>query len=101
MTKGPVAAGLGRVEELSEAGDYEAALSELDRQLEEHPFEPAVHTARGWALENLGPNGLPAARAAYLRALELDPTRLWAKEGLSNVSRRIGDVDEATGSLAR
>jgi Flp pilus assembly protein TadD len=95
MTKGPVAAGLGRVEELSDAGDYEAALSELDRQLEEHPFEPAVHTARGWALENLGPSGLPQARAAYLRALELDPTALWAKEGLSNVSRRMGDADEA------
>ena len=40
------------------------------------------------------------ARAAYLRALELDPTALWAKEGLSNVSRRIGDVDEAN-RLAR
>ena len=57
MTKGPVAAGLGRVEELSDAGDYEAALTELDRALEEHPLEPSVHTARGWALENLGPSG--------------------------------------------
>lgn len=100
MTKGPVAAGLGRVEELSDAGDYEAALMELDRALEEHPFEPSVHTARGWALENLGPSGLPAARDAYVRALELDPTALWAKEGLSNVYRRIGDIDEAN-RLAR
>jgi Flp pilus assembly protein TadD len=64
MTKGPVAEGLGRVEELSEAGRYEAALEELDRQVEEHPLEPAVHTARGWALENLGSDGLPAARDA-------------------------------------
>jgi tetratricopeptide (TPR) repeat protein len=95
MTKGPVAEGLGRVEELSEAGDYEAALQELDRQLESHPFEPAVHTARGWALENLGPQGLPAARDAYVRALELDPRALWAKEGLSNVHRRMGDPEEA------
>jgi Flp pilus assembly protein TadD len=95
MTKGPVAEGLGRVEELSEAGDYEAALQELDRQLESHPFEPAVHTARGWALENLGPQGLPDARDAYVRALELDPGALWAKEGLSNVYRRMGDPDEA------
>jgi tetratricopeptide (TPR) repeat protein len=59
-----------------------------------------VHTARGWALENLGPSGLPAARDAYVRALELDPTALWAKEGLSNVYRRMGDVDEAN-RLAR
>ena len=95
MTKGPVAEGLGRVEELSEAGDYEAALQELDRQLESHPFEPAVHTARGWALENLGYEGLPAARDAYVRALELDPRALWAKEGLSNVHRRMGDAHEA------
>jgi tetratricopeptide (TPR) repeat protein len=100
MTKGPVADGLGRVEELSEAGRYEAALEELDRQLEEHPLEPAVHTARGWALENLGSDGLPAARDAYARALELDPTALWAKEGLSNVYRRMGDIDEAN-RLAR
>jgi tetratricopeptide (TPR) repeat protein len=100
MTKGPVAEGLGRVEELSEAGRYEAALEELDRQVEEHPFEPAVHTARGWALENLGSDGLPAARDAYARALELDPTALWAKEGLSNVYRRMGDLEEAN-RLAR
>jgi tetratricopeptide (TPR) repeat protein len=100
MTKGPVAEGLGRVEELSEAGRYEAALEELDRQVEEHPLEPAVHTARGWALENLGSDGLPAARDAYARALELDPTALWAKEGLSNVYRRMGDLDEAN-RLAR
>jgi Flp pilus assembly protein TadD len=95
MTKGPVAEGLGRVEELSAAGDYEAALQELDRQLRSHPLEPAVHTARGWALENLGYEGLPAARDAYVRALELDPRALWAKEGLSNVHRRMGDAHEA------
>jgi tetratricopeptide (TPR) repeat protein len=100
MTKGPVAEGLGRVEELSEAGHYEAALEELDRQVVEHPLEPAVHTARGWALENLGSDGLPRARDAYARALDLDPTALWAKEGLSNVYRRMGDVDEAN-RLAR
>ena len=68
MTKGPVAEGLGRVEELSDAGHYQAALEELDRQLEEHPNESAVHTARGWALENLGPGGLAGARDAYARA---------------------------------
>jgi tetratricopeptide (TPR) repeat protein len=100
MTKGPVAAGLGRAEELSDADEYAAALEELDRKLNEHPLEPAVHTARGWALENLGPTGLPEARDAYRRALQLDPTALWAKEGLSNVYRRMGDPDEAN-RLAR
>jgi Flp pilus assembly protein TadD len=100
MTKGPVAAGLGRAEELSYAGDYRGALHELDRQLLEHPLEPSVHTARGWALENLGPDLLPEAREAYRRALELDPTALWAKEGLSNVLRRMGHADDAN-RLAR
>jgi tetratricopeptide (TPR) repeat protein len=95
MTKGPVAEGLGRVEELSDAGHYQAALDELDRQLAEHPNESAVHTARGWALENLGTGGLADARDAYARALELDPSALWAKEGLSNVFRRMGDIEEA------
>jgi tetratricopeptide (TPR) repeat protein len=86
---------LGRAEELSDAGLYEAALEELDRQLEHDPAEPAVYTARGWALENLGPENLPRAREAYERALQLDPGALWAKEGLSNVYRRMGDVTEA------
>jgi tetratricopeptide (TPR) repeat protein len=100
MTKGPVAEGLGRAEELSDAGDYEAALAELDDQLEASPFDSAVHTARGWALENLGASELPNARQAYLRALDLDPGALWAKEGLSNVYRRLGAFDEAD-KLAR
>jgi Tfp pilus assembly protein PilF len=100
VTKGPVAAGLGRAEELSYAGDYRAALAELDRQLQEAPSEPAVHTARGWALENLGPEALPEASEAYRRALALDPTALWAKEGLSNVLRRLGQLEEAN-RLAR
>jgi tetratricopeptide (TPR) repeat protein len=95
MTKGPVAKGLGRAEELSEAGLYEAALEELNRELARDPVEPAVHTARGWALENMGPEYLQPAHDAYTRALNLDPGALWAKEGLSNVSRRMGNVQEA------
>lgn len=93
--KGPVAPGLGRAEELSAAGLYREALNELDRELARSPQEAAVHTARGWALENLGDDHLAQAEAAYLRALELDPGALWAKEGLSNVSRRLGRFSEA------
>lgn len=95
MTKGPVAQGLGRAEELSAAGHYEAALEELHGELAQNPGEPAVHTALGWALENLGQAHLQDAHDAYLRALQLDPGALWAKEGLSNVSRRLGRVEEA------
>lgn len=95
MSKGPVHEGLGRAERLSEAGEYETALEELDRALGDHPSDAAVQTARGWALENIGSERLPEAREAYLEALRLDPSALWAKEGLSNVLRRLGDIEEA------
>lgn len=95
MAKGPVAEGLGRAEALSDAGDYAAALQELEQALSEGASTAKVHTARGWALENLGPDRLPDARAAYEQALRLDPGALWAKEGLSNVLRRMQLVEDA------
>jgi Flp pilus assembly protein TadD len=95
VTKGPVARGLGNAEALSDAGEYGAALMELEPILEADPHDPAVHTARGWALENLGRTRLPEARVAYEEALRLDPHALWAKEGLANVLRRMGMTAEA------
>ena len=95
MAKGPVAHGLGRAEALSDAGEYAAALEELDVAFETEPQNAAVFTARGWALENLGPERLGEARSAYDAALVLDPSAMWAKEGLSNVLRRMGNVREA------
>ena len=95
MGKGPVAEGLGRADVLSDAGDYAAALEELDHAFNEGTSNAAMHTARGWALENLGHERLPDARTSYEQALRLDPGALWAKEGLSNVMRRMGLVEEA------
>ena len=95
MSKGPVAAGLGRVEALSDAGEYAAALEELELAMEETPGSSDVYTARGWALENLGPERLDEARTAYEDALALDHDAMWAKEGLSNVLRRLGHTREA------
>jgi tetratricopeptide (TPR) repeat protein len=95
MAKGPVAEGLGRAESLSEAGEYAAALQELDAVLLDGGASAEVHTARGWALENLGPERLPEARGAYESALRMDPGALWAKEGLANVLRRIGLIHDA------
>jgi tetratricopeptide (TPR) repeat protein len=74
---------------------YEAALEELDHELARNPSEPAIYTARGWALENMGAEYLAEAHEAYIQALELDPGALWAKEGLSNVVRRLGQAQEA------
>jgi tetratricopeptide (TPR) repeat protein len=95
MTKGPVAEGLGNAEALSDAGEYAAALVELDRLVQENPDDSAIHTARGWALENLGSARLPQAKSAYEEALRLHPGAMWAKEGLANVLRRMGFVEEA------
>jgi len=95
MAKGPVAEGLGRAEALSEAGEYAAALAELDATMLEGPASADVYTARGWALENLGPDRLPDARAAYESALRMEPGALWAKEGLANVLRRLGMNEDA------
>ncbi|MGA9162432.1 MAG: tetratricopeptide repeat protein [Actinomycetota bacterium] len=95
MAKGPVAQGFGRAEALSDAGEYAAALEELDAALHADPFDAAVFTARGWALENLGPERLGEARSAYEAALTLDASAMWAKEGLSNVLRRMGNTREA------
>jgi Tfp pilus assembly protein PilF len=95
VAKGPVAHGLGRAEALSDAGEYAAALEELEGAFAAEPHNAAVFTARGWALENLGPERLGEARLAYEAALTLDPSAMWAKEGLSNVLRRMGDGREA------
>jgi tetratricopeptide (TPR) repeat protein len=95
VAKGPVAEGLGRAEALSDAGEYAAALEELEAAMLAEPTNATVHTARGWALENLGPERLMDARVAYEEALRLDPGALWAKEGLSNVLRRMGLPEEA------
>jgi tetratricopeptide (TPR) repeat protein len=95
MAKGPVAEGLGRAEALSEAGEYAAALAELDTTMLEGPASADVYTARGWALENLGPDRLQDARAAYESALRMEPDALWAKEGLANVLRRLGMNEDA------
>jgi tetratricopeptide (TPR) repeat protein len=95
VAKGPVAEGLGRAEALSDAGEYALALEELEAAMMAEPTNAAVHTARGWALENLGPQRLMDARVSYEEALRLDPGALWAKEGLSNVLRRMGLTEEA------
>ena len=51
--------------------------------------------ARGWALEQLGSPRLPEARAAYQRALALDPECLGAASGLATVLDRLGQREDA------
>jgi tetratricopeptide (TPR) repeat protein len=86
---------LASAETMTEAGDYRGALEVLTSALAEHGDDAGLHTARGWALENLGPESLPEAAAAYRSALAADASELWAKDGLANVSAGLGDHDEA------
>jgi len=86
---------LARAWALADAGDYGASLTEAERMIALEPDLAEAHTARGWALENLGPERLTDASDAYGEALRLDPEDLWAKEGLSNVLRRLGRPAEA------
>jgi len=86
---------MDRITALSDAGDHAAALRLADEVVAADPERAAAHTARAWALENLGPEHLPQARYAYRDALRSDPTELWAKEGLSTVLRKLGQGDEA------
>ncbi|MEA2579547.1 MAG: Tetratricopeptide repeat [Actinomycetota bacterium] len=82
---------LSSVEELSEAGDHRSALQLLNRARTAFPPNAQVETARGWSLENLGPEHLGAAGDAYAEALRLDPDVLAAREGLGNVLFGTGD----------
>src|SRR4030067_306500 len=81
---------LARAWALADAGDYGASLTEAERMIALEPDLAEAHSARGWALETLAPERLPGASDAYGEALRLEPEDLWAKEGLSNVLRRLG-----------
>jgi tetratricopeptide (TPR) repeat protein len=78
--------------ELGDAGAHLQALGLLDHALAQHPRHAALHTARGWALENLEPQCLGAARAAYETAIALDAGDLWAHLGLATVLGELGEA---------
>jgi Tfp pilus assembly protein PilF len=86
---------IDRITALSDAGDHEAALRLADEVIAAEPDHATAHTARAWALENLGPKHLTQARDAYAEAIRIDPAELWAKEGLSTVLRKLGRSGEA------
>jgi superkiller protein 3 len=76
---------------LLDAGEYGRALELLDRAAKADPDVSETHRKRGRALENLGPEHLEEAAAAYRVALSLDPGACRAREGLANVLDRLGD----------
>ena len=74
MAKGPVAQGLGRAEALSDAGEYAAALEELDgrRRRPSRTTPPCSRPAAGRSRTSV-PSGSARRASAYEAALTLDP----------------------------
>jgi tetratricopeptide (TPR) repeat protein len=77
--------------DLGEGGEHARAAVLLERALEAHPNNAPLHTARGWALENLGSTRWAEARIAYECAIALDANELWAQVGLATVLGQIGE----------
>jgi tetratricopeptide (TPR) repeat protein len=67
------------------ASDLAEASARADALAAAAPQEPAVHSLRGLALERQ--RQFAEARAAYERALALDPSHLPAREGLARLGR--------------
>jgi tetratricopeptide (TPR) repeat protein len=90
---------LARSAALSDAGQHAQALQCLDAAGDAAPHCAQWHSARGWALENLGAARLVQARAAYEAALALDSCEPWALLGLASVLGQLGLEDQSVGRL--
>ena len=95
MAKGPVARRARPRGGAVRRRRYAAALEELDAAFDTEPQNAAVFTARGWALENLGPERLAEARARLRGRAPPRPLGDVGQGGLANVLRRMGHVREA------
>ena len=73
----------GRGDALQLSGDFAAALEAYDAALERVGL-PLAHNGRGNALEGLG--RLEEARAAWTKALELDPKLSWPRQSLDRTA---------------
>lgn len=83
----------------SDMGEYEAAVQTLRGIQGESASDGWVLlSARGWALENIGPGRAAEAKQAYQDALALNPEfpdNLWIRKGLANALRLLGDNEES------
>jgi tetratricopeptide (TPR) repeat protein len=82
-----------------EAGQAKAALEQADAAVQAHPDVAVFHQIRGLALAASG--DASGARAAWDRALELEPRNAAALMELARSSARGGDVEAALDFYAR
>lgn len=91
MAEGDPICQVGLSDALAETGRPEEALAALE--LLDGSATTLIQTRRGMLLEELGQ--LDAARAAYLRAIELSPNRAEPRNNLAALERDTGDLDAA------
>ncbi len=86
------------VQRLVAAGTFEIAALALERALPHAPDAPALHAAAGALALVRGETG--EARAAFDRALALDPSFNAARRGLADLATDLGRIDEAADAYA-
>jgi tetratricopeptide (TPR) repeat protein len=90
---------LGTIARVYEGGDVHGAIQQLTAYLETYPRDDLAFTILGNAHEDL--NQDDEARAAYDRALSLNPRRFQAINGLGVLHRKRGDDDAAMQAYRR
>ncbi len=88
---------LGRALTHGKRGQRREAVAVAERTVELAPFWAEAANLLGLALSGVGRND--EARAAYLRALELDPTHAYAKNNLAALDLDRGRLGRAARSL--
>lgn len=90
---------LGKIAKVYEGGDPRGAIEQLTAYLERYPRDDLALTILGNAHEDL--NQDDQARAAYDRALRINPRRHQAIGGLGILHRKRGDDDAAMDAYRR
>jgi tetratricopeptide (TPR) repeat protein len=90
---------LGTIAEVYERGDARGAIPQLTAYLERYPRDDLAWTILGNAHEDLDEDD--KARAAYDRALAINPRRVQAIGGLGILHRKRGDDDAAMQAYLR
>ncbi len=88
------------VRHLLDAGRFDEALAAADAAIAAHDEVAAFHQLRGQVLERRG-DAADEARAAYERAVALDPDAAGALAGLASLAAAQGDVDAAVALYER
>jgi tetratricopeptide (TPR) repeat protein len=90
---------LGTIAKAYEAGDVAGAIPQLTAYLEQYPRDDLALTILGHAHEDLDQD--ERARAAYDRALAINPRRFEAINGLGILHRKRGDDEAAMQAYRR